>query len=172
MHALIAYFSRAANNYMNGTIQYLKRGNTEIAADIIASLTGAEQFRLEPVIAYSDDYSVCVEQARRDLKRNARLSLKAYPSGMDTYDTIYLGFPNYWGTMPMAVFTFLEKFDFSGRRIFPFCTHEGSGMGRSVQDIERCCPGSKVEKGLAIRGTSILRYTGEVQTAIQCWLNQ
>ena len=106
---------------------------------------------------YAKGYNQCIAQAQEDQKRDARPELKAYPESIDAYDTIYLGFPNYWSTMPMAVFTFLEHFDFSGKIIKPFCTHEGSGMGRSEKDIKRLCPNAKVEKGLAIYGSSVSR---------------
>ena len=90
-----------------------------------------------------------------DQKRDARPELKEYPDSLDAYDTVYLGYPNYWGTMPMPVFTFLEHFDFSGKVIRPFCTHEGSGMGRSEADIRRICPDAVVKKGLAVRGSAV-----------------
>lgn len=94
-------------------------------------------------------------EAQADQRRNARPELRAYPESIDEYDTVYLGFPNYWGTMPMAVYTFLEHFDFTGKTIKPFCTHEGSGMGRSEKDIKQLCPGADVEKGLAIHGSNV-----------------
>lgn len=89
--------------------------------------------------------------------------LKAYPETMEQYSEIYLGFPNYWGTMPMAVFTFLEHFDFSGKIIKPFCTHEGSGLGGSINDIRKLCPEAKVETGLAIRGGSVKMSKAEIE---------
>ena len=140
---------------MNGTLKELSVGNTEVAAGIIGRLTGADIFRIDPVRAYAADYNTCIEEARADRRRNARPALKEYPEGIDGYDIIYLGFPNYWGTMPMAVFTFLEHFDFNGKTIRPFCTHEGSGMGASEKDIARLCPGAYVAKGLPIRGGSV-----------------
>lgn len=149
---LIAFYSRADENYVSGMIETLAVGNTEVAAGIIRELTGAELFKLEQAQAYSKDYNECIAQAQADQKRNARPELTYYPETLENYDVIYLGYPNYWGTMPMAVFTFLEHFDFSGKVIKPFCTHEGSGMGSSVDDIKRLCPDAKVEKGLAIRG--------------------
>jgi flavodoxin len=76
---------------------------------------------------------------------------------MDSYDVIYMGYPNWWGTMPMAVFTFLESYDFSGKTIIPYCTHEGSGMGRSERDIKKLCPNARVLPGLAIRGGTVDR---------------
>ena len=136
MPALIAYYSRADENYFGGTLRYIDKGNTQIAAEILQALTGADMFRIEQLTPYSKDYNSCIEEARSDLRRNARPELKAMPESLDKYDTIYLGFPNYWGTMPMAVFTFLERSDLKGKTIKPFCTNEGSGMGRLVR--EKC----------------------------------
>lgn len=152
MSQLIVYFSRAGENYVNGMIKKLSVGNTEAAAKLIQSKTGADMFRLVPLVSYSEDYNECIEQAKGDQRRRARPELTAYPDSIDQYDTIYLGYPNYWGTMPMCVFTFLEHFDFSGKTIRPFCTHEGSGLGSSVGDIKKLCPNAKVETGLAIHG--------------------
>lgn len=108
---LIAFYSRADENYVNGTIKKLDTGNTEIAAGIIQELTGADMFKIDQVQEYAKDYNTCIEQAQADQKRNARPELKEYPENLEQYDTIYLGFPNYWGTMPMAVFTFLGQRD-------------------------------------------------------------
>lgn len=155
MAGLVAFFSRRDENYVSGMIKELDVGNTEVAAGMIQELTGAKLFQIEPVQAYAKDYNECIAQAQADQRRNARPELKAYPESLDAYDVVYLGFPNYWGTMPMAVFTFLEHFDFTGKTIRPFCTHEGSGMGSSVGDIRKLCPGAKVEAGLAIRGGSV-----------------
>lgn len=160
---LVAFYSRADENYVNGMIKTLEIGNTEVAAGIISELTGADLFRIEQVIPYAKDYNECIAQAQDDQKRNARPELKNYPENLDAYDVIYLGFPNYWSTMPMAVFTFLEHFDFNGKTIKPFCTHEGSGMGKSEADIRRLCPGAKVEKGLAIHGGSVGRSKNEIK---------
>lgn len=155
MAGFIAFFSRGDENYVNGELRMLATGNTEVAAGIIQRLTGADSFKIEPKQPYSKDYNECVVQAQADQKRDARPELAAYPKSMEPYDVIYLGYPNYWGTMPMAVFTFLEHFDFTGKTIKPFCTHEGSGLGSSVADIRRLCPQATVEAGLAIRGSSV-----------------
>lgn len=160
---LVAFYSRADENYVSGMIKNLDIGNTEIAADIIAELTGADLFKIEQTQPYSKNYNECISQAQADQNRNARPELKAYPKTLDNYSVIYLGFPNYWGTMPMAVFNFLEHFDFSGKIIKPFCTHEGSGMGSSINDIKMLCPDSKVEKGLAIRGGSVKMSKAEIE---------
>ena len=147
MKALIAYFSRAHENYVSGTLKELEVGNTEAAAGIIRKLTGADIFRIDPVRAYAADYNTCIEEARADRRRNARPALKEYPESLDGYDVIYLGYPNYWGTMP-------------------FCTHEGSGMGASEKDIARLCAGAKVEKGLPIHGGSV----ASAEPLIRSWL--
>lgn len=166
MAELIAFFSRGDENYVNGEIKNLELGNTEVAAGIIQRLTGADLFKIEPVQSYAKDYNECIAQAKEDQGRDARPQLTAYPESLDRYDVIYLGFPNYWGTMPMAVFTFLEHFDFTGKTIRPFCTHEGSGMGSSVKDIRRLCPGARVATGLAIRGGN----AGKAEEEIEKWL--
>ena len=134
---LVAFYSRADENYVNGVIKSLLTGNTEVAAGMIRDLTGADLFKIEQIQPYSKNYNECIEQAQSDQKRNARPELKDYLEDIDGYDVVYLGFPNYWGTMPMAVFTFLEHYDFSGKKIMPFCTHEGSGLGSSVSDIKK-----------------------------------
>ena len=141
----------------------MKTGNTEIAAGIIAKLTRADTFKIEQIQPYAKDYNECIAQAQSDQKRNARPELKNYPDSLDGYDVIYLGYPNYWSTMPMAVFTFLEHFNFSGKEIRPFCTHEGSGMGSSMDDIRRLCPDVAISQGLAIRGGSVERSEDEIQ---------
>lgn len=152
---LVAFYSRADENYVNGQIKLLQTGNTQKAAEVIAELAGADIFHIEQAQPYSKNYNECIAQAQDDQRRDARPELKKYPEGMDEYDVIYLGYPNYWSTMPMAVFTFLEHYDFFGKTIYPFCTHEGSGLGSSVNDIKRLCPGAKVGKGLALHGGSI-----------------
>ena len=128
---LIAFFSRADENYFGGAMRYVKVGNTEIVCDIIKEMADAESFKIEMKEPYSPVYMTCIEEAKKDLRHNARPELKAYPDSIDRYDTIILAYPNYWGTMPMAVFTFLERYDFSGKTILPLCTNEGSGMGKS-----------------------------------------
>ena len=160
---LIAFYSRADENYVNGLIKSLDVGNTEIAAGIIKELTGADLFKIEQTEPYSKSYNECIAQAQADQRQNARPKLKNLPESIDEYDVIYLGYPNYWSTMPMAVFTFLEHFDFSGKTIKPFCTHEGSGLGSSVSDIKKLCPAAKVEKGLAIHGGRVKQARNEIE---------
>lgn len=105
-------------------------GNTEKVAKVISELTGADLFKIEQKIPYAADYNTCIQQAKKDLQAKARPELVSVPDSLDGYDEIYLGFPNYWRDMPMAVYPFLEKFDWNGKTIHPFCTHEGSALGR------------------------------------------
>lgn len=160
---LVAYYSRADENYVSGALKTIPVGNTEIVAEYIKELTGADMFKIEQIKPYSEDYNSCVEEAKADQRRNARPELKKYLDSVGDYDVIYLGYPNYWGTMPMAVFTFLERYDFGGKTIKPFCTHEGSGMGNSVGDIKKLCPSADVENGLAIYGSRVKNSKNEVE---------
>ena len=123
MKKLIAYYSRAGENYFSGAHRTIAVGNTEKAARLLAELTGAELFHIEQKVPYSDDYDTCVAEARRDLRANARPELTALPESQDDYDEIYLGYPNYCGTMPMAVYTFLEHYDWQGKD-HPSVLHE------------------------------------------------
>ncbi|MGA2122100.1 MAG: flavodoxin [Methanoregula sp.] len=155
---LIAYFSRAGNNYVGGTIVNLPVGNTEVIAKMIKEITGGDLFHIEAVHAYPKDYTETTDVAKEELRTSARPKLTGHLETMASYDRIFLGYPNWWGTMPMPVFTFLEEYDLAGKTIVSFCTHEGSGLGRSVADVRRTCPKSTVLEGLAIRG-------GDVKTA-------
>ena len=160
---LIAFYSRADENYVNGMLKHLETGNTEVAANFLQQITGADLFKIEQKVPYAKGYNDCIAQAQEDQRQGKRPELVKYPENIGQYDEIYLGYPNYWGTMPMAVFTFLEHADFSGKVIKPFCTHEGSGMGNSVQDIQKLCPKAHVEKGLAIYGSRAKQSQKELE---------
>jgi len=163
---LIAYFSRAGNNYVNGSIVDLPVGNTEVVAKMIRELTGGALFHIEAVKPYPRDYTETTDVAKEELRARARPELARRLDTMDPYDRIFLGYPDWWGTMPMPVFTFLEAYDLSGKTIAPFCTHEGSGLGHSVADIRKACPKSTVMDGLAIRGGDVRH----ARDAVAGWL--
>ena len=166
MAKLVAFYSRADENYFGGQYRYIEVGNTEKVANMISEITGADFFQIEQKDAYSADYQECIAEAKKDLQENKRPEVLNLPDDLDAYDEIYLGYPNYWGTMPMAVYTFLENYDFSGKKIHPFCTHEGSGLSRTEKDIEKAAKGAKVEKGLAIHGSSV----DNAKNAVEKWL--
>lgn len=164
---LITFFSRADENYFGGAMRYVKVGNTEIVCDIIEKLIPADSFKIEMKNPYSPVYMTCIDEAKKDLRAKARPELTEMPESIDEYDTVILAYPNYWGTMPMAVFTFLEAFDFSGKKILPLCTNEGSGMGSSERDIKRACPGADVKGGLPITGSS----AANSESSLKRWLS-
>lgn len=152
MATLIAYYSRKGENYWAGNIKVLAKGNTERVAEFAAEATGGDLFEIRTVRDYSESYMECIEEAKEELQANARPELVEYPESLDAYDTIFVGYPNWWGTCPMCVFAFLEHFDLTGKRIVPFCTNEGSGMGESERDLKSVCKGATVEKGLSVIG--------------------
>jgi len=166
--SLIAYFSRKGNNYVGANVVNLPIGNTEVIAKKMQKLTGSDLFQIKAVKSYPDDYTETTNVAQEEKRKNARTELVEKVSDMDSYDVIYIGYPNWWGTMPMAVFTFLEAYDFSGKNIAPYCTHEGSGMGSSERDIKKACPLANVLPGLAIKGGNIDRADKEVEN----WLKK
>lgn len=155
MAKLVAFYSRADENYFDGAYRYIQVGNTEKAAKMIAASTGAKLFKIEQIQPYAADYQTCIDQAKRDLQTKARPALSRTLPSLDDYDEIYLGYPNYWGDMPMAVYTFLEAFDWNGKTIHPFCTHEGSGLSDTERKIQQTCKGASVSKGLAIQGSKV-----------------
>ena len=164
---LIAYFSRPGNNYVGGRIVNLPVGNTEVVAKMIQEVTGGNLFRIEAVNAYPANYTETTEVAQKEMRANARPKLTAHLESLTSYDVVFLGYPMWWGTMPMPVFTFLEEYDLSGKNIAPFCTHEGSGLGRSVSDIKKTCPNSTVLEGFAVRGGDARNAQDEVSGWLQ-----
>ena len=150
---LIAYYSRRGENYVNGSIKNLAKGNTEVvAAKIKALLPDADVYQIDTIHEYSKSYMTCIEEAKQELHDKARPEMKTPLDSISDYDTIILGYPNWWGTMPMVCYTFLESYDFGGKRIIPFCTNEGSGMGSSVRFINKLCPTATVLSGIPIHG--------------------
>lgn len=162
---LIAYYSRKGQNYWNGSIKNLAKGNTEIIAEMIEDITGGDLFEIDTVYEYPADYYECIDIAKQELRDKSRPEITDTVDNMDNYDVIFLGYPNWWGTMPMAVFTFLEQYDLSGKTIIPFCTNEGSGMGVSEKDIKNIAKAT-VKKGLSIHGAE----ASNSKKAVEKWV--
>ena len=160
---LIAFFSRADENYFAGAMRYVKVGNTEIVCNLMKEMIDADVFKIEMKNPYSPVYMTCIAEAKKDLREKARPELISYPDSIDGCDTVILAYPNYWGTIPMAVATFLERYDFTGKTILPLCTNEGSGMGGSERDIRQTCPGADVKKGLSVTGSQAANSKDSVQ---------
>ena len=163
---LIAYFSRAGQNYMAGNIESIPVGNTELVARMVAEQTGGDLFEIASARPYAEDYHECVAESRRELAENARPELAGTLGSIDAYDTIVLGYPNWCGTMPMPVYTFLGSYDFAGKKILPFCTNEGSGLSNTVREIAAECPGAAVARGLSITG----HRAAEAAPQVERWL--
>ncbi len=168
MKTLVAFYSRAGENYFSGTYRHIPVGNTQRVAQVIAQETDADLFAIQQVQPYAAEYQTCVAQAREDFYNKARPAVQNLPENLDDYDEIYLGYPNYCGDMPMAVYTFLEAFSWEGKMIHPFCTHEGSGLSDTERSIRRTCTGATVTKGLAVHGS----HVDSAQHTIQAWIKE
>lgn len=162
---LIIYFSRKGQNYVNGRIMDLEKGNTEIVAEYIQKAVGGDLFEIKTVKEYPADYMSCTQEAQDELRRKARPELKEYLEDISAYDNIFVCGPCWWGTYPMAVFTQLERLDFSGKKVLPVMTHEGSGLGSSERSLKGSCKGAKVGKGLAVHGAE----AGRSEAAVAAW---
>ena len=149
---LIIYYSRKGQNYWNGSIRELKKGNTEIVAEFILKAVGGDLFEIETVQDYPADYMQTTEVAQDELRAKARPELKQYLDDISDYDNIFVCGPCWWGTFPMAVLTQLERLDFTGKKVFAVMTHEGSGQGGSEKTLRQSCKGATVGKGIAIHG--------------------
>ncbi|MGI6223387.1 MAG: flavodoxin [Prevotella sp.] len=164
---LVAFFSRADENYNVG---YIKKGNTQVLAEMIAKEVGADTFHIVTVNPYPAAYQPCIEQAQKELQANARPEIKG-DAKVEDYDVIFLGYPNWWGEPPMAIFTFMEKHDWNGKTVIPFCTHEGSGLGATVESLKEHAKGATFLNGLAIRGTDAQHASPDVKKRVTEWLS-
>lgn len=152
---LVAYYS-------------LHNGNTRVVAEQIQKNVGGDLFRIETVDAYPSEYNDVTKQAKEELQLGYRPPLKSIVTNFDQYDVIYLGSPNWWNTITPAVMTFLESYNFEGKTILPFVTHEGSRLGASVEDVKKLAPKASVLKGLPVRGRSVQQAEPEVKA----WLKE
>lgn len=151
---LVAFFSRAGENFFPGGMKVIEKGNTAVAAEMIAEICDADLFEIKSKKGYSEVYKECVAQAKEECDSNARPEL-VEDIDISGYDTIILGYPNWCGTMPMPVWTFLEGHDFTGKKLCPFCTNEGSGLANSIKNIEELAPAANMVEGLSIKGSQV-----------------
>ena len=162
---LVVYYSRKGENYMPGGLQFLEKGHTGRAAEYIQKALDADIFEIDTVEAYPASYRDCCRQAVAELKANARPALAAYPEDISGYDTLFVCYPCWADTAPMCVFSFLEHYELSGKRIIPLCTNGGSDIERSVQDIKASSPGATVLHGLSVLGHEVI----DSRELIQAW---
>ena len=157
MKTAIVYYSRRGGNWFDGNVVQLEVGNTELLSSYLKEVTGGDLFSLQMKHPYSDDYDICVNEAKEDQINHVLPELREIPD-LSIYDEIYLGYPIFWEDLPQPVISFLSSVDLSGKRIYPFSTHEGSGLGASVSHIKELqpqaedlsplpFPGSLVKKG-------------------------
>ena len=165
---LILYYSRKGENYVNGGIKKLSKGNTEIVAEFIQKAVGGDLFEVDTVKPYSEDYTACTEEAKRELNSNARPELKKYLDSIDEYDNIFVCGPCWWGTFPCAVFTQLERLDFTGKKVMAVMTHEGSGLGSCERDLKNICKGATFGKEIAIHGADAAKS----ESSVSKWAKQ
>ena len=162
---LVVYYSRRGENHMPGGIQVLPKGHTAYAAEFIQETLGADLFEIDTVQPYAENYRECCMEAVREIKANARPEIQGYVDDISGYDTVFVCFPCWCGTAPMCVFTFLEHYDFSDKKIVPLCTNEGSGLAKAPADLARSCPGAVIAEGLSVRGHQVK----DSQAAIADW---
>ena len=172
MKNLIAYFSHKDENYNVG---FISEGNTAKVAKLLQKVleekgTNADLFEIVPQEKYPADYNQCIAKAKAEMNAKARPAITDTCSALD-YDTIYLGYPNWWGDLPMCVYTFLEQCgDLSGKKIIPFCTHEGSGLGMTEAKLKKAVPGANVASGLAVQGIVAQQDEKRTRKLIEGWI--
>ena len=165
--SIIIYFSRADENYFGGAMKYVDKGNTEVIAEYIKDITGADMFKVEPLEKYSEDYMTCIEEAKVRT-RNHNAPIKEGVPDLSSYEVIYVGAPVYWGGMPEEMFTALKGLDYTEKTIRPFVTHEGSGLSSIPNQLKQICVGANVTEGIAITGSSIYSSRSKVEN----WLKR
>lgn len=164
---LVIYYSRTGENYVNGSIRSISKGNTEIVAEYIADAVGADLFQVETVKEYDASYMTCIEEAKAELREDARPELKEMLDSVAEYDNIVVAGPCWWGTFPCAIMTQLDALDFTGKNVFPVMTHEGSGLGSSARTLKKLCTGATVGTGLAIHGAD----AAASKATVEKWAN-
>jgi flavodoxin len=162
---LIIYYSRTGENYVNGSIKNLAKGNTEICAEFIQKAVGGDLFEIKTVKAYDADYYKCIDEAKKELNSNARPQLQNYLESITEYDNIFVCGPCWWGTFPCAVFTQLERLDFTGKKVMALMTHEGSGLGSCERDLRKICKGASFGNGMAVHGAD----AAKAENAVSAW---
>ena len=163
---LVSYFSLAGEQYEVGVIE---KGNTEIVAEMIADATGADTFKIESTEEYPTTYDELLDVSRQE--EDDPPEMAGTVEKMDDYDTIFLGYPIWWGDTPTIIKVFLQSYDFSGKTIIPFCTHGGSGLAGTDRTISGLCPDSTVEEGLAIRGSTAQNDRDSAKESVTEWLS-
>ena len=152
---LTIYYSKKGENFFPGGIKPVEKGNTAFAAEFVHKAVGGDLFEIETVNPYSTEYRKCCAEAKSEADANARPEVKNLPENILKYDTIFVCYPNWCGTTPMCILSFLDKYDLSGKKLAPLCTNEGSGMGNSERDLKKLYPIATFAEGLSVRGHQV-----------------
>lgn len=166
---LVVYFSRADEN--TGGVGYIEKGNTKILAEMIAERMHGDIFEIKTVKPYPKEYRPATEAAKQEKEENARPEIVGELPDLSKYDVVFLGYPIWWSDMPMPVYTFLDRENFAGKIILPFCTHEGSGLSdtqRSIADVTK----ADVREGFALQGHIAQKSPEEARTALYEWMSK
>lgn len=166
MNVLTVFLSMKGETIGPGMrIVNLDKGYTNIAAEYIQEVTGGDLFEIQPVRQYSADHMKMIYEAKEEYDENARPAIQEYPDSIAHYDMIFLCFPNWWATMPMPVFTFLDHYDWNGKVIAPLVTSGGSGFANALEDLKKTCVNARIQEGLEVLG----HETEESKKKIQDW---
>lgn len=162
MHILTVYYSRKGENYYNKEIRFLEKGNTEIAAEMVVKAVGGDLFEIDTVKPYAANFRECCREAKAELDADVRPPLKAFLPDISQYDVIFVCYPNWCDTVPMCILTFLDHYELAEKKLFPLCTNEGSGAGRSVAHLRQLYPLAEIEDGLAVMGCRVMGSEEEI----------
>lgn len=168
MRTLIIYFSRKGQNYVNGSIVNLAKGNTEIVAEYIAKACNGELFEIKTLVPYPADYNDCIDIAKKELMNHQRPQLQSYIKNLQGYNKVIVAGPCWWGTYPMAILSAIVNLNFKNITVYPVMTHEGSGLGGAARTLKKYCQNAVIGKGLAIHGADAI----ESEHAIVKWVNE
>lgn len=168
MSILIAYFSRTGENSVNGEMEYISKGFTEIVAEKIAKITGGELYKLLPVEPYPASYEECVARSRKEDQENLKVPFQNKKENLDGYDVIYLGFPCWWRTYPRIIATFINEYSLVGKIIYPFATNEEGALGLAELELKGAAKGAIIKNGFACKGSEV----DNIDAKLEAWINK
>ncbi|MFL2028232.1 flavodoxin [Loigolactobacillus zhaoyuanensis] len=163
---MVIYFSHAGQNKQHGAVQYINSGNTALVAQKLAAQLDCRCLALQASVPYSTNYAVTLQRAKTELAQQVTVAAQPLIADLTAEKKIFIGFPIWWGTLPQVMTTFLQRQPWATQKIYPFCTHEGSGFGRSQDDLEKLVLPAVVAPGLAVRGSKAY----QADQAINNWL--
>ena len=168
MKKLVVYFSRTGENSVDGELEYISKGFTEIIAEKIAKIEDAELYRLLPVEPYPANYEECVARSRREDQENLKVPFQNPKDNLDEYDVIYLGFPCWWRTYPRIIATFLSTYSLVGKTIYPFATNEEGALGLAELELKGAAKGAIIKNGFACKGSEV----NDIDDKLNAWLGK